>query len=87
MTLGQICLAKHAHTVIPRSHENANWIALLPVPQNASTITSQRLLSAMCSDIFSGVALNHPSRKQMENISQNYYNKAPIISSRCFKNT
>ena len=36
-------------------------MALLPVPQNASTMRSQRHRSAKCSAIFSGVALNHPS--------------------------
>ena len=45
----------------PRSQVKANWIALLPVPQKASTMTSQRHRSARCSAIFSGVALNQPS--------------------------
>jgi hypothetical protein len=45
----------------PLSQENANWIALLPVPQKASTITSHLHLSAKWMAIFSGVALNQPS--------------------------
>ena len=46
---------------LPLSQVEANCMALLPVPQKASTIRSQRHRSAMCSEIFSGVALNQPS--------------------------
>ena len=39
-------------------------MALLPVPQKASTIKSQRHRSAKWAAIFSGVALNQPSARK-----------------------
>ena len=46
---------------VPLSQVKANWMALLPTPQKASTIKSHLHLSARWVAIFSGVALNHPS--------------------------
>ena len=48
---------------LPRLHLIANWIALPPAPQKASTIVSQEHLQAMCLAIFSGVTLNQLSER------------------------
>lgn len=51
-------------TKLPLSQVKANWIVFPPTPQKASTMTSHRHLSAICSAIFSGVTENQPSENK-----------------------
>lgn len=52
----------------PRSQVKANCIELPPAPQNASTMISQRHLSAMCSAILSGVTENQLSGQKSDQL-------------------
>ena len=62
---------------LPLSQVKANWIALLPTPQKASTIKSHLHLKAKWKAIFSGVALNQPSVKEWRDTA------LLIITSKC----
>lgn len=58
---------------IPCLHVNANWMALLPAPQNPSIIKSQVHLSATKRLIFSGVTEYQLSKKKNKNDKTEVY--------------
>lgn len=59
-SLCSVCAYSLCARDLPRSHVLANSIVFPPIPQNASTITSHRHLSAICWAIGCGVTENQP---------------------------